>query len=199
MRQIIFILVWIPMVVFASTEALLSQEYDMPKVRGEYHNCNFGYSVTIPKGFVGIADSGPAQPVQNHGFRIQLSTSSDCYIGVDGYSNSAGWASSEEMVDAYVETIRKHAKGNVAVQKRRLKLNGYPALRATIRYQNSDSNKHLVYDMITIVSLKQERCYKLTLECEEGNYEEYRHVFEQLASTWRLYPCEEGGVGDDPK
>ena len=52
-----------------------------PKREGEYVNCPYRYSITIPKGFTG---RGEAPSHTEHGFGIWLSSHPYGYIWVDG-------------------------------------------------------------------------------------------------------------------
>jgi hypothetical protein len=158
----------------------------MPKFKDYYYNCNFGYSVMIPKKLVAEGDSAAEHPVQQHGIGILLSRQPKAYIWVSGHFNAPEYTSLEEIATSYINAIKTTSTKLLAVKKKKTAVNRFPALRLSVKYQCPD--KVMVDEYFLIIHRKRQVIYQIGMTSEESVHAQYTKVVEEIADTWQLKP-----------
>ncbi len=182
--------------------------------RGKYANYEYGYSVLIPKGFVGISDPSP-QP--QHGFGITLSKQPEASITVNG--NYSGFESGtlEDDMNRDLGYTQKKSDGFEELKREQTTLQNLPAIRVTVRYKSRPSIEALRGYLIErskrqedqptppssetvveeiVMAIRTERVegsnlevlYTIRLMTPEYHYDTDKEVFEQVVRGWRAKP-----------
>jgi hypothetical protein len=141
---------------------------------GEYANCEYGYAVTIPAEFVARS---------NYKSGVEMLLSRSGYLEVGGGYNFLNWPSLDQAADTYVKWITLEAHTVLSSHKQAVTLGDFPAIRLIVRYE-CPANTPMVKDIFLVMD--GENVYKVDLVAEETKYEEYRHLLEDIAETFRL-------------
>ncbi|MDY0091337.1 MAG: hypothetical protein RBT80_01395 [Candidatus Vecturithrix sp.] len=153
---------------------------------GDYHNCPYGYAITIPQGFVG---RGEAPSHTEHGVGILLSRSPQGYLWVDGGAASPdGDSPLDEEADKRIEWIENEAQKIVSVQKSYIMLDALPAVRLIIQYICPDDRVMVTDYFFALHGSAFE--YTIALSADAVKYEEYKAIIEHIAKTFQLKSCE---------
>src|SRR2546425_3294802 len=132
---------------------------DLPYVAytTKYRNPQYGYSLVIPKGLIGLRGAAPAP---NHGILMSLSMKSgetlrdvwdqekDSFISVYGSYNGPLWMSLKEMVKARLRDLAKDNRTLVVLKQARIRLAQLPAIRLFVQYIEPKSGRIRVEDII---------------------------------------------------
>lgn len=156
--------------------------------RGQYTNYEYGYTVSIPKGFVGISDPSP-QP--QHGFGITLSKQPKAEILVGGTYNAAEYESLDEAVDADLDWLKKQVTELEVLKRAPTTLGNLQAMQLMVRYKSPASGETMMRDLITAIRNRKEETgivYEIGLTTPEARHDEDSKVFDQVVKTWTLKP-----------
>lgn len=151
----------------------------------KYTNQDYLYSIIIPEG-LDVIYSPPPSP--NHGFRVNLSSSHDDYIVVDGSYNSADYLSPSDYINrSYILPIAKNGVGITYIRSRSSVLGGLPAQRTSFKYNPAGDNKWVVMDVIAAFrkpAHDTEMIYTIALTSSPATCGRNRKVFEMMLSSW---------------
>lgn len=162
--------------------------------RGRYTNQEYGFSVVIPEGYVGVKDP---EPNPAHGFWIVLSRRPKATINVYGNYDAANYTSLDEAVDAQLRYVKSDGTGIEVLSREPMKLQSLPATRVVARYRDPASGATMIQDLIT--SFRWQRydgeeepwvLYILFLRTPESRYNADKEVFDRVVSAWRATPLE---------
>ena len=159
------------------------------KHRSLYTNHDYGYSVRIPVGQIGLQDPPPSP---NHGFSIELSTKPKADIWVGGSYNGAEWASFDEAINSYIGYIKDQGGKNIkVVQKANTHLSRLSAIRFVLQYQADTSGE--IMEREIVLAFRKDRkgddiFYELILTSPSSLHKSYRRVLTELQQGWRLLP-----------
>jgi hypothetical protein len=141
---------------------------------GVYTNDEYGYAVTIPAEFVARG---------NYKSGVEMLLSRSGYLEVGGGANFLNWSSLDQAAETYGRWITLEAHKVLSSHKQAVTLGGFPAIRLIVRYE-CPANTPMVKDIFLV--LDGDNVYKVDLVAEETKYEEYRHLLEDIAETFRL-------------
>ena len=162
-----------------------------PVFREGYTNPQYGYSVLIPKGFVG--KGGVAG---GHGISITLSEQPKAHVWISGLYNGdgrgdGGYSSIDEAIDSYLEGIKKDATWLEMSGREPAQLDNLSAVRAIIRYQDQASGQIMIDDSITAFrtvhseGVSEGIMYAVGLSTPEARYKQDKMIYEKVISSWR--------------
>lgn len=166
--------------------------------RGQYNNYEYGYTVLIPEGYVGVYSPSPAP---QHGFGITLSKRPEARIWVDGsYARVTALRRDtlEGAVDDYLSRLKEDgAITELEVLRREpTNLQSLPAVRVTARYRNPPAGDAAIQDLIIAVRREKtddvdddiEIIYTIGLLAPESRYSIDKEVFERVVEGWKSKP-----------
>lgn len=165
--------------------------------RGQYRNYEYGFTVLIPKGYVGIRDPNP-QP--QHGFWIVLSRQPKAEIDVYANYDAANYDSLDEAVDAQFRYLKKEGVEIGELSRQTLTLQKLPAMRVVARYKDKASGVVMIHDLIAAIRTQPYKdeygeddikiLYILLLRTPESRYSTDKELFERIVSSWKVRPLE---------
>jgi len=164
--------------------------------REQYSNYEYGYTVSLPEGYVGISN---ASPHPQHGFGITLSNQPKAEIWVDGSYNSLMWISLNEAIDDRLNSLKKENGELVIVERESTTLQNLPAVQVTARYKTRTSGEVMVQVLVMAIRSKKldntddeiEIIHTIGLRTPESRFNADKVVFEQVVSAWRVKPLEQ--------
>lgn len=159
-----------------------------PTFNGYYYNCEFGYSVFIPKNLTAIGDSNEKQPVQSRGVCILLSQKPFEYISVNGDFNSAERKSINEITNLYIDCVKENASVINSIKMYQTKLNGYGAKRLIVKAKCSNKNREVIYDYFLVLNSKRQMMYEIAMVVDSKNYLKYEKLFRNISESLQLKP-----------
>lgn len=188
---------------------------DLPYVAytTKYRNPQYGYSLVIPEGLIGLRSAAPAP---NHGILMSLSMKSDeslrdvwdqekaSLISVYGSYNGPLWTSLKEMVKARLRDLAKDNRTPVILKQTQMRLARLPAIRLLVQYIEPKLGRTRMEDII--LARKQYRAvseddfpggpssfmnYEITLVTTKARYPKDKEIFEQVVRTWQMFPPED--------
>jgi len=191
-RQILtlFLLLWAPIASHGeSCGNFPAPGFDAPENRhfvGEYRNPNYGFAVTIPKGFTGHDAPDPAP---HHGFGVVLSWEPRVYIDFDGSynANDLSLRATEERNLGY---LRQDSASVQSVSSRAFKLGPLPARRQVVYHTCAGHQGVSVDDQVIALSRDKSITYTAWLMTTTSRYEKDLKLFEKFLRTWKLSSIE---------
>ncbi len=158
-----------------------ADDAESPRYEGLYENCVYGYSLIVPRGWIGHGEA-PGSP--QHGIGIRRLVDSTGYIWTDGSHNSLDWKSLDQFANAQVGYLRASGAIILSVRKIPAALDRHPAVRTVVRYRCG--SKQMVSDQFVCFSRDKNDCYVLSLVAEQKSYWAYKSVLEKVAAAWRF-------------
>lgn len=165
--------------------------------RGRYINHEYGFSVLIPEGYVGIKDP---EPNPAHGFSIILSRRPEAEINVYANYDAANYASLDEAVNAQLKHIQSDGTEIKMLRRESTTLQNLPATRVVTLYSDRASGAMMIHDLIASIRSQPYRdeygedetrvLYILLLKTPESRYNADKEMFERVVSAWRARPLE---------
>jgi hypothetical protein len=156
---------------------------------GKYRNYEYGYTVRIPAGFVGLS---PASPWPQHGIEINLTPGSEAAVYTSGYFSSVDYSSLDAAVNSDVNDLRKRSSDLQIVSRRTERLGKLRAIRVIARYKQASSGISFVQETITAIrwSKRPEEgvTCTLTLVTPEQRYANDTRLLSAIMHSWRLRP-----------
>lgn len=156
---------------------------------GKYRNYEYGYTVRIPAGFVGLS---PASPWPQHGIKIKLTPGSEAAVYTSGYFSSVDYSSLDAAVNSDVNDLRKRSSDLEIVSRRTERLGKLRAIRVIARYKQASSGILFVQETITAMRWSKHPedgvTYTITLVTPEQRYANDTRVFSVILRSWRLRP-----------
>jgi hypothetical protein len=168
-------------------------ERDDTRVEDRYYNYNYGFSVDLPKGMIGVRS--PA-PMPNHGFVIDLENpqasksdrNSSSTLSVEASYNSAMWESFDDAIKDELNWVSEGGNRIKSLSKIPICLAGLRAMRFVQVYEN---NRGLAINDVTLAFRKEhgeEVIYTIYLNTPLSRYEQDKSAVVYLQKTWCLQP-----------
>lgn len=155
--------------------------------KGPYSNYEYGYSITIPEGVIGVSNPSP---YPQHGFSIPLSNQPEAQIWVDGSFNAAMYTSLPEATENYLKYLRDESEEVEVLIRESVKLHKLNAMRVVAKYKNKAISTTMIQDLV--IAIRQnanadepEVIYTLRLRTPESRYATDKDILDMLISTWR--------------
>jgi len=171
----------------AQTDRGVQERPDYLVERGRYSNYDYGYSVRIPKGLTGLRSPSP---FPNHGFVIQLSDHPQASCSVDASYNAAEWSSFNDVIEANLDSFKRHVGGEVSIVARGpTTLGGLRAIRFTMKAKTAAPNDPEVREVLVAFRKAAGEVgivYEIVLTTPTSRYNEDKQVVADLQKTWRL-------------
>lgn len=170
----------------------LSRGYKVHRQR--YSNYEYGYSVLIPNGLVGISNPSPSP---QHGFEIVLSKRPAAGIRVDGNYDAELYGSLEGAAEARLRWLkRENNLSEVEVlRSEQATLQNLQAVRQSVRFNDPGSGEMMILDFIAAIRSEDEGgedetrvLYTISLSTPEARYKEDKVILEQVINSWRARP-----------
>ena len=160
------------------------------EVKGLYSNYEYGFSVKIPDGLIGIRNPSP---YPQHGFSIPLSNQPEAQISVDGSFNAAMYASLSEAAENDLKYLRDDSGEVELLSRESVKLQNLNAMRISAKYRNKTNSTMMIQDLIIAIRKNRtpdepEVIYTLRLRTPESRYDADKDILTKLVSSWRLMP-----------
>lgn len=155
------------------------------KIPENYRNYTYGFSLTVPKGFVGHGEQPPAP---HHGFGILLSWEPRSYIYAGADYNSFDYESLEAIKDDHMKWSKGAAERVISVEEAPTILGSLPAVRFVVRHTCPNVKAIYVDDETIAWSKDREIIYQVYLLTTESRYEADKTVLHELLRTWKLSP-----------
>ena len=165
--------------------------------RGRYTNYEYGFSLLIPEGYIGIMNPEP-NPV--HGFWIILSRLPKAEINVYANYDAMNYASLDEAVNAQLRYVEREGTGIEVLRREPTTLQNLPATRVVTRYRDRASGATMIQDLIASIRSQPYRdehgedeirvLYILILRTPESRYSTDKELFERVVNAWRARPLE---------
>lgn len=154
--------------------------------RGRYENDAYGYSVIIPKGFVGY--SGP-DGFPQHGFGIVIGTDDRAsYASVSGYANTLEHASPAAAAAQDLEYIKSDATLIGEAVLKPSKLGRLPAVYLMARFRCNASGREYMETTIIAMSARTGLVYEISLSADPSRFNADRHVWDALVGSFADRP-----------
>jgi len=165
---------------------------------GRYVNHTYGYSVTIPDGFIGL---GATPPAPQQGFGIDLDNPRSTrwgrgpefpksYVYVDAsYSTLKRWQL-DDAVNAKLRFLLEKVGDASVLSRTPPRLGDLHTTRVLLRYE--EGGEEMVSDKVVAFSDEgvETVLYTFGLRTPRSKYERDRPVFEALLKSWCLQPAE---------
>ncbi len=171
----------------------LSAKIQAPRVgthqlwRARYTNFEYGYSITIPRGLVGLS---PPAPWPQHGIEITLSRNHHAHILTNADFSAIDYPSLDAAVDSDLKEPENNAQEVQVVNRHREWLGHLEAIRVMVRYKDAVSGATFVEETTTAIRRAKRPeegvLYTIKLVTPEQRYESNRKVFESILRSWRL-------------
>jgi hypothetical protein len=166
---------------------------DGRRVEGRYSNRNYGFSVSLPDGMVGLASP---LPQSENGFTIDLGNPMKFEYVVDSWSsllveadyNSEGWASLDEAAEDVLSWVEDGGNEVRSMRRLRVRLGGLPATRFVQVYRN---NRGTWVNDLTLAFRKErgvEVVYEVSINTPQGRYGRDKAAADYLLKTFCLQP-----------
>ena len=153
----------------------------------QYSNYEYGYSITIPQGLVGL--EVPA-PFPQHGIAIILSKEPKSYIGLDGSYNSLEWKSLAQATEQHLKWLAEDQSDLTVLKRESITLQKLDAVRLIVRYKSFATNEIRVEDMVIAFrpngGERRAITYTLSLVAPVVRYNEDVKTFEEIIAKWRM-------------
>lgn len=157
--------------------------------RVKYTNYEYGYSLKIPRGLVGLS---PPAPSPQHGIKIRLSENHDVYMVTNAFFSAVDYPSLEAAVDSDLAELGRRATDLQIVSRHREWLGHLKATQWRVRYKDVTSGAMLIAETMTAIrrakSPEEGVLYTLTLVTTESRYQSDRKVFQRILRSWRMRP-----------
>ena len=157
--------------------------------RTKYTNYEYGYSLKIPRGLVGLS---PPAPWPQHGIEIRLSENHDAYLVTNAFFSAVDYPSLEAAVDSDLEELGRRATDLQIVSRHREWLGHLEATKWSVRYKDVTSGAMLINETMTAIRRAKHPeegvLYTLTLVTTESRYQSDRKVFQRILRSWRMRP-----------
>jgi hypothetical protein len=162
--------------------------------QGLYSNHEYGFSVLIPEGYLGIKDP---EPNPAHGFRIILSKRPEAEIRAYANYDAANYNSLDEAVNAQLKSLETTGNGTEITVLRRepMMLENLTATRIVTRHREKVSGAIMIQDIVTSIRWETYEgveepwvLYILLLKTPETRYSGDNEVFEQVIKAWSTRP-----------
>jgi len=172
-----------------------STKTQVPKIgkeqlwKGAYANYEYGYSLRIPRGLVGLS---PPAPQPQHGIEIRLPGNQHAHILTNADFSASDFASLDAVVDSDLQESRKSVKDLQVVNRQRRRLRRLEAIRLVVRYDDMTSGATLMNETITAIRSarrpEEAVLYTISLVTPAKQYKNDRKVLEGILRSWRLRP-----------
>ena len=164
----------------------MQQSGDIP-VKDIYASPDYGFSIRIPDGFVGMI---PPPPLPQHGIRIYLSRDHEEFIWVNGSYNAAEYTSAQEDISKNLGWLKTEGEGLEVLAKVPTHLQYLSAKRIMIRYRKKGSGERMIEDYVAALrgatnGTETGVCYELGLISRSDNYETNKQTFDQVLHSWQ--------------
>jgi hypothetical protein len=157
--------------------------------RTRYTNHEYGYSLKIPRGLVGLS---PPVPWPQHGIEVRISRNRDAYIVTNAFFSAVDYPSLDAAVDSDLQELGQKATELQIVNRHRGWLGRLEATRWRVRYMDPTSGAMLINETMTAVRRARHPeegvLYTLTLVTTESRYQSDRKVFNRILRSWRMRP-----------
>jgi hypothetical protein len=161
---------------------------------GRYANCDYGFYVLLPKGYVAHGNHSPSP---NHGFLISLpDTGSTSEVSIDDKRlvwvsaeyNSFDWSSLKEAADWRTKSSARDKKGFKVLHREDTKLNGLAAKRVQYQYEGPEGT---VFEE-EVVAHRAGILYEIFLRTTVDDCEQDNNQFLKVIRNfrwWRIHYC----------
>jgi len=157
--------------------------------KSTYANYEYGYSLTIPRGLVGLS---PPAPWPQHGIEIRLAGNHYAHILTNADFSAVDYPSLDAAVDSDLREPRQNSTETQLVSRRRARLRSLEAMRVMVRYKEAVSGTTFVEETITAIRRakgpEEGVLYTIRLVTPEQRYQNDRKVFESILRSWRFRP-----------
>jgi len=171
----------------------VSTKAHVPKIskdqlwKGTYVNYEYGYSLTIPRGLVGLS---PPAPWPQHGIEIRLTGSHHAHVLTNADFSAVDYPSLDAAIDSDLREPRQNSTETQLVSRRNARLRSLEAVRVMVRYKEAVSGTAFVEETITAIRRAKRPeegvLYTIRLVTPEQRYESDRRVLESILRSWRL-------------
>jgi hypothetical protein len=150
--------------------------------KGRYENKAYGYSVVIPKGFVGY---DVINPFYQQGFGIVFGEQPQSYINLYGEKNSLEDDSPVDVVNRHLGYLRKKGKAIESAPVTQLHLGQLQAAQVLVTYTCPGSMGRYVQFSTFVLSPDKGMVYEVTLHALASRYDHDRAVLDQILKSWK--------------
>jgi hypothetical protein len=165
--------------------------------RQQYSNYEYGYTVLIPSGLVGVSNPSPGP---QHGFEIVLSKRPAAGIRVDGSYDADLYGSLEEAAEARLRWLKRdnNLTEIEVLRSEQATLQNLQAVRQAVRFSEPGSGEKMVLDFVAAIRIENEGgdeetrvLYTISLSTPESRYRDDQEILEQVITSWRAKPLGE--------
>src|SRR6266481_6956095 len=162
-----------------------------------YANCDYGFYVILPKGYIGHGDHSPSP---NHGFLIGLpdagrtdvvSIDDKRFIWVNAEYNSFDLSSLKEAADWRTQNSGEGKKEFKVLHREDTKLNGLAAKLIRYQYDQYEGSSGTVIEE-EVIALRAGILYEIGLRTNASDYKQDDDKFIRVLGNfrwWRIHYC----------
>ncbi len=172
----------------SSPTVAISDEKGKERIHeGKYTNRGFGFSIQIPEGYKGI---GGLPETPQHGITISLSGDDESKLSIDGSFNSLFLSSLDEVYKQELEYINQDAASPELREKKKVSLDGYPAIYFTVRHVDKKTGKAKITSQL--ISMRKcgggdsEVIYTVRLDTPESRLREDTELMRRILDSWKM-------------
>jgi hypothetical protein len=149
---------------------------------GLYENKAYGYSVSIPAGYIG---HDGVNPFYQKGFGIILDPEPKSYIVVDSEKNSLEFAQPVDAASRMLEYLGKHGNKVVSSKITESHLGSLSAALVVAAYTCSGAPGQYIESFVVAISPDKRNLYEITLYSRPDRFERDRAVLDALVESWK--------------
>ncbi len=157
--------------------------------RGKYVNFEYGYSLAIPRGLIGVS---PPAPWPQHGVDIRLTQDNRAHIFVNADFSASDYPSLDAALDSDLEEVRKNRTNVTIVNRGPQNLGSLKAIGVVLKYKDKTSDETIVEESLTAIRRKRRPeeaiLYTIRLKTPEVRYRDDLESFLRVVRSWRLRP-----------
>lgn len=159
------------------------------KNKGRYRNYVYGFSVTIPKGMLGIS-SRPPNP--QHGIKVTLSEKPESYIWAMANYDATGLGSLDKIASSQLDFLKEKNTEIKEVSRQVILVSRHKAVRLIVEYKDGETGQMMTQDVIFVLKAPPKKgsdtgiIYELELATTQFRYHSDEKLLNRMRKTWRI-------------